>query len=176
MDVYAFEQLPFTNRFRELIDGDVTVASGRDIVHQRTVMQAATHVTNVASGGEAFIGPIDLLLDDHNIPEPDILWLAPDTRYQVSKQYIMGGADLVIEVLSPGNAQHDRIRKFELHQRFGIPECWMLEPDERLVEVWVLREGRYQRQGAYAPGSTFQSVALRGATVTVAELFDDYPL
>ncbi len=172
MSVREYEQLPETNRIQELIDGELIMVGGPNIEHQRTVRRTYNHVLKIAPGGEVFFAPTGILLDDHNIPEPDVIWLAPDSRYHVSKQYILGGADLVIEVLSPGNAQHDRIRKFELYERFGIPEYWMLEADERLVEVYVLRDGAYFRQGAYQPGDTFQSPTLHGATVTVAALLD----
>jgi Uma2 family endonuclease len=172
MSIREYEQLPETNRIQELIDGELIMAGGPNIEHQRTVFKTSKYVEQIAPGGEVFIAPAGLYLDDHNIPEPDVMWLAPDSRYHAGTQYVMGGVDLVIEVLSPGNAKHDRIRKFELYERFGIPEYWMLEADERLVEVWVLREGRYQRQGVYQPGDTFISPALKGAVVTVAELFD----
>jgi Uma2 family endonuclease len=173
MSVREYEQLPETNHIQELIDGELVMAGGPNIEHQRTVRRTYNYVEKIVPGGEVFFAPTGIFLDDHNIPEPDVIWLAPDSRYHAGSQYIMGGADLVIEVLSPGNAKYDRIRKFALYERFGIPEYWMLEPDERLAEVWVLQEGRYQRQGAYQPGDTFQSPALHGATVTVAALFED---
>jgi Uma2 family endonuclease len=171
MSVREYEQLPETNRFQELIDGELIMVGGPNVEHQRTVIKTCKHVEQVAPGGEVFVAPLGLYLDEFNIPEPDVMWLAPNSRFGAGKQYIMGGADLVIEVLSPGNARNDRITKFQLYERFGISEYWMLESSEQLVEVWVLHQGAYHRQGMYEPGDTFQSQTLQGATVTVASLF-----
>lgn len=93
MSVREYEQLPETNRFQELIDGKLIRVGGPNIEHQRTVMKTFLHVRQIAPGGEIFIAPTGVFLDEFNIPEPDVLWLAPNRRYRADKQYIMGGAD-----------------------------------------------------------------------------------
>jgi hypothetical protein len=47
----------------------------------------------------------------------------------------------------------------------------MMYPLEAYIEVYRWHDGRYSLQGAYAPGSTFESAVLGGKTVTVAALF-----
>jgi len=44
---------------------------------------------------------------------------------------------LTIEVLSPTTARYDRYTKRCLYQEVGIPFYWIVDPDERLVEVWT---------------------------------------
>jgi Uma2 family endonuclease len=44
---------------------------------------------------------------------------------------------LVVEVLSPSTARHDRLLKRALYQRQRIATIWLVDPEEQLVEVWT---------------------------------------
>ena len=44
---------------------------------------------------------------------------------------------LTIEVLSPSTARYDRFTKRRLYQQVGIPRYWIVDPEERAVEVWT---------------------------------------
>ena len=44
---------------------------------------------------------------------------------------------LTIEVLSPSTARYDRFTKRRLYQEVGVPLYWIVDPDERLFEVWT---------------------------------------
>ncbi|HEV8455499.1 MAG TPA: Uma2 family endonuclease [Gemmatimonadales bacterium] len=44
---------------------------------------------------------------------------------------------LVIEVLSPFSARADRFTKRRLYQEAGVPLYWVVDPDERVIEVWT---------------------------------------
>lgn len=54
-----------------------------------------------------------------------------------------GAPDLIAEVLSPSNRRHDRFTKFNLYQRAGVREYWIVDPDDKSVQVFLLEEGRY---------------------------------
>lgn len=44
---------------------------------------------------------------------------------------------LVAEILSPASARHDRFTKRRRYQEAGVPLYWVVDPDERRVEVWT---------------------------------------
>jgi Uma2 family endonuclease len=44
---------------------------------------------------------------------------------------------LVVEVLSPGTARQDRFAKRRLYQEVGVPLYWIVDPDQKSVEVWT---------------------------------------
>jgi Uma2 family endonuclease len=44
---------------------------------------------------------------------------------------------LVAEILSPSSARTDRFLKRRRYQEAGIPEYWIVDPDERRVEIWT---------------------------------------
>lgn len=43
---------------------------------------------------------------------------------------------LVVEVLSPSTARYDRVIKRAFYQRAGVPACWIVDVDARVVECW----------------------------------------
>lgn len=47
---------------------------------------------------------------------------------------------LVAEVLSPSSARTDRFLKRRLYQEVGIPLYWVVDGDQRQVEVWTPEE------------------------------------
>lgn len=44
---------------------------------------------------------------------------------------------LVVEVLSPSTARHDRFTKRAEYQRRGVPLYWIVDPDQQQAEVWT---------------------------------------
>jgi Uma2 family endonuclease len=121
-------------------------------------------------GGRVFVSPLDVHLDEINVPQPDLIYLAPDSRCVVAEKRLVGAPDLLVEVLSPGSVKRDRSEKFLLYERYGVREYWIIDPRDQLVEVWQLREGRFSLLGAFAIGETFDSPLV--GTVEVARLFE----
>ncbi len=62
---------------------------------------------------------------------------------------IHGAPDLVVEVLSPSTAKHDRGYKKDLYERSGVRDYWIVEPNMRSIEVYLLSDGRYRLDGYY---------------------------
>ena len=65
------------------------------------------------------------------------------------KRGITGAPDLVVEVASPGTATYDRLTKYELYARSGVPEYWIVKTNVRTVEVLQLVEGGYHSIGVF---------------------------
>lgn len=51
--------------------------------------------------------------------------------------------DWLCEILSPGTAKDDRAVKLPLYARFGVPHVWLVDPDQRTLEAFELREGAW---------------------------------
>ncbi len=109
--------------------------------------------------GEVFHAPIDLQLADTDVVQPDlVVLLTPRLRF-VTPIKIDGPPDLVIEILSPSTAKTDRTLKKELYRRSGVPEYWIVDQRERLLEQWLLREEAYALEGAHSERVSFQELA-----------------
>lgn len=128
----------------ELIHGRFVVSPALITLHQIITgeLYAILRGAQAARGGLALMSPIDIVLDDQNIVQPDLVYLAKDRLNQVGDR-IGGPPSLVIEVLSPGTANRDRQAKLALYARFGAPEYWIVDPAARSFDFLVNDGGRY---------------------------------
>lgn len=155
----------------ELVDGEVVIVMPPVLKHQAIVAEIFYWIMTIAKkrGGRAFTAPTEVYLDEHNIYEPDVLYLKPDTKCLAEEKRLVGSPDLVVEVLSPSTAKHDRQQKYRAYERHGVGEYWIVDPLHDLIEVWVHENGHFKRVGAYGVDDTFESRIL-GETVSVKEI------
>lgn len=69
--------------------------------------------------------------------------------------YWYGAPDLVVEVLSPSTAHKDRGVKFDLYEKHGVREYWLVDPEGRYVEVYRREGERFDRAGVFAAGQSW---------------------
>ncbi len=144
-------QWPSDERW-ELIDGEAyAMALAPTISHQTLAGQLFRQIDEAFDGTpcRALITPVDVLLptsneaDDHatTVVQPDILVVCdPD---KITERNICGAPDWIIEVLSPATARHDHLTKRALYQRAGVREYWLVHPVDRVLTIYVLKDGQY---------------------------------
>src|SRR5262249_32369937 len=93
--------------------------------------------------GEVLYAPIDVILADTTIVQPDLVYLDPAGAHLVSDRGIEGPPTLAVEILSPSTTRNDRGIKAELYRRYGVPHYWIVDPDGRTLEAYRLAGGRY---------------------------------
>jgi Uma2 family endonuclease len=157
----------------QLIDGEVIVGMPPIPRHQDIVRELLVLLTLIARkiGGTVYSAPIEVMLDEVNVFEPDVLYIKPEGRCTVGDKRLTGPPDLVVEVLSPGTAKYDRQQKYQAYQRHGVTEYWIVDPIHETVEVYRLGDaGRFERLGAFSSTDTFESSVL-GEMVSVEAIF-----
>jgi Uma2 family endonuclease len=170
MTAAEFLALPETNLPRQLLHGEVISMTAPELAHQDAVGNIFVLFKEASKtyGGKAYVAPVDVYLDDVNIPQPDVVWLAPDSRCQpLGGKSLSGPPDLIAEVLSPSTARIDKRVKFRLYEKYGVREYWLADPRDQLVEVWQYQDGHFVLLDAYGLGEMFTS-ALIGAVDTKA--------
>ena len=138
--------------------------------HQRIVMHTIKLLLAIIPDGDLLTAPTDLRLSGRTV-QPDVFWVAAESACVDQDSYYEGPPDLIVEVLSPSNTENDRVTKFDLYEREGVREYWIVNPTEDYLEVYALEAGTYRRVGAFKPGMAFTSLVL-GVSVPVADLFD----
>jgi Uma2 family endonuclease len=78
---------------------------------------------------------------DNTVVEPDIVMVCNPEK--LNDRGCNGSSDLVIEILSPSTIRHDRLVKFRKYQLAGVREYWIVDPDSKTVEIFILENGRY---------------------------------
>jgi len=104
------------------------------------------------------------------IREPDIFFIAKEHADRIGER-ICGVPDLIVEVISPGTRRVDRGEKLYEYAKAGVGEYWLVDPEERTIEVYTLQEGVYGILGRFSPGEKARSQLLAGFEVEVGEIF-----
>jgi Uma2 family endonuclease len=107
----------------------------------------------------------------HTVVQPDICVVcAPE---KIDSKGCLGAPDLVIEILSPGNTDREMNEKFQIYQENGVLEYWLVEPNDRIVLVYVLNEsGQFIGLKPFTESETITSKAVEGFEVLVRDIFD----
>lgn len=170
-------QYPATSQPMELINGEViTMPAPLDrhsaiVSNVMWVLQAHVRPQKL---GQVRTEPTDVHFDDYNVLQPDVLFIHKESpRCKVAADgYLHGVPDLCVEVLSKSTAKLDRTDKFDIYEKYGVGEYWMIDPELRLVEVYHLVGDYLQRKGAYDESKTFESSVLPTLMVSIAAIFE----
>jgi Uma2 family endonuclease len=127
----------------ELIRGRFVVSPSPIPRHQIALSLLSDRFLDFArtSGGVMMFAPMDVVLSDDTILQPDLLYLSKQ-RLHIVKDRVEGPPDLVVEVVS-GTARRDRVEKLDLYARYGVPEYWIVDPQAELIEFLVNESGRF---------------------------------
>jgi Uma2 family endonuclease len=145
-----YEALPADGRRCELHEGELSVTPAPSPKHQevsRNLTVLLHEYVKTQRLGQVFYAPIDCILSDITIIQPDIVYVDTGRLPSVTGRGIEGPPTLVIEILSPSTIQIDRGVKFQLYARHGVPYYWIVDPEARTVEAYRLTEGTYQLAG-----------------------------
>jgi len=107
--------------------------------------------------------------------EPDIIFLSDENRNKLKKTYLDGPADLVIEIISEESLLRDRGEKFAEYEIGGVKEYWILDPETKRADFFILKEGRYERRVEDAHG-IYHSEIIEGLWLKVAWLWNLPPV
>jgi Uma2 family endonuclease len=141
------------NRY-EVIEGELFVSCAPSISHQRIVYHLL-----MAFGAYLIRHPIGMVIPAPGVIFSDLSGVIPDLVFVsqarqpeiASGDRVTGAPDLAIEVLSPGpeNARRDRAVKRQLYGKYGVPEYWIVDPEQRAVEVYRQQQGSLEHIGTF---------------------------
>jgi Uma2 family endonuclease len=157
-----FELADETTQPMQLIEGEVIQMVAPVPEHQDLVGNTYVLLRQRAKerGGHAYIAPLDVYFDETNIFQPDIIYLAQESKCEVGEKRLIGAPDLIVEVLSPGTARFDRKQKFNIYEKYGVREYWLIDPTDQFIEVQYHDGEQFQRLGVFESGETFLSTLI----------------
>jgi Uma2 family endonuclease len=168
------ERAPEDGRRYELYDGEVYVVPAPIPRHQ-VVQHLATELLRERCrqhGGFAVGSPIDIVLSDYDVVQPDIIFFGPARAHLVDLDRVIRHApDLSIEILSPSTEATDRGRKLQMFARYGVPEYWIVDPVNEVIEVHRLEAGSYVLVQRAMGDDEVRSVVVPGPTLRAGSVF-----
>lgn len=145
-DYAAYAAIPNDGRKHEIIRGVHYVNPAPNLYHQEVSrhiqFQLYTQI-ELTELGKVMDAPVDLQLSEHDIIQPDLVVVTRQRKHILTPTKIKGIPDLVVEILSPSNSDHDLKTKRHLYQACGIPEYWIVFPDEHNILQLILVDGVY---------------------------------
>jgi Uma2 family endonuclease len=121
--------------------------------------------------GQVLVSPIDVYFEEKETYQPDIIFIAKDRLHIIEPAKIHGAPDLVVEVLSPSTAYYDLKKKARTYARCGVKEYWIVDPEEKSIEVYNGREGKLTLSQRVEEEGRIKSLILDGLEIEAGEVF-----
>jgi Uma2 family endonuclease len=113
--------------------------------------------------------PIKSAKKDTTVVQPDFCVICDEKK--LDKKGCNGAPDLIVEIISPGNSKHDIHTKFNLYQEAEVKEYWMVEPEERMILVYTLKNGEYVGLKPLVEGENIKSPLFPELNIAVEDIF-----
>ncbi len=160
--------------FYELLNGRIVKKQAPSPPHQKAVANLNWLINNFVRErdlGDCYTSPIDVFFDKYNNTQPDILFIKKERLFIVTKDGIQGQPDLIVEVLSPSTYRVDRIAKMKTYCEFGVSEYWIVDPNNKAIEVHFLENNAYVMTSIAVETGEVVSKVLEEFKVDIEKIF-----
>lgn len=162
------ETMPDDGHRYELIDGTLVVTPAPIIRHEVATVGLLSVLRAARPAGLSVLtAPVDFRRD------PDI-WLQPDLMVveadQTAGAYITRPPVLVAEIMSPSSRAMDLGSKRLTYARLGVPDYWIVDPDEPSVLFLTLEAGDYREIGRVVGDEAYDATRPYPVTIVASQL------
>jgi Uma2 family endonuclease len=164
----------------EILGGEIVVMPAPLPRHNRIARAIGRFVGGPFDDDDGYEGPggwwilpdVDVRLGAHDIVRPDVSgWRRARLASPWDVRPIDLAPDWVCEILSPSNAKLDRVDKAGLYASAGVPHYWIVDPAERILEAYALRDAAWLRLGAWSDGDVARIAPFDAIELDIGRLF-----
>lgn len=166
----------------ELYDGLPVALASPSSTHQMISGDLFSQFYAFLKGKECrvFSAPLDVRLFEKKgdsldsvstVVQPDLMVVCDKSK--IDRHGISGAPDLIIEIASDSTHRIDRLTKFNLYQRAGVREYWIVDPSTCIVSVYLLTDGAYRTAGVYSTGSLVPVSILSQCGIDLSTVFPE---
>src|SRR6266568_511305 len=176
---HDLDLLPDDGKRYEIVDGELYMSRQPHWHHQLVCSQVWELLQNWSrqtKAGMANSAPGVIFAADDDVA-PDVVWISMArlaTALQADGK-LHAAPELAVEVLSPGttNVSRDREAKLKLYSRRGVLEYWIVNWQERYLEVYRREEAILKLHSTLYQADVLQSPYLPGFRCQVSQIFAD---
>ena len=162
----------------ELINGVAYAMAAPGLTHQGILIELATqfHVFLKGKPCKVYPAPFDVRLfyeedeSDDTVVQPDVVVICDPEK--LVEEGCRGAPDLVVEILSPSNTAIEMGRKLTLYKEAQVKEYWVVDPKNKNISIYQLRNGEYVLQIYHAQDIVRPGV-LPGLEIPLSTVFPD---
>lgn len=166
----------------ELYDGLPVALASPSSAHQMISGDLFSQFYAFLKGKECrvFSAPLDVRLFEKRgdspesvstVVQPDLMVVCDKSK--IDRYGISGAPDLIVEIASDSTRRIDRLTKFNLYQRAGVREYWIVDPSARTVSVCLLTDGAYRTTNVYSAGSMVPVGILSKCRIDLSTVFPE---
>lgn len=158
----------------ELVEGDLRMVPLPNVFHQKISKRLQHILLEWIEGrglGEVYDAPLDVVLSEHNVVQPDLLYVSRERLGIIKQANIWGAPDLVVEILSANTAEWDQVNKRQVYAKYGVRELWIVDPEGRTIEIATLQGHELATLQVYPTGTILNSPLLPGLALDVTGIF-----
>ena len=166
----------------ELYDGLPVALASPSSAHQMVSVDLLSQFYTFLKGKECrvFSAPLDVRLFEKKgdsldsvstVVQPDLMVVCDKSK--IDRYGISGAPDLIVEIASDSTRRIDRLTKFNLYQRAGVREYWIVDPVNRTAAVYTLEEGAYHGAETYGPDAVVPVGVLEDCRIDLSDVFPE---
>ena len=160
-----YAALPDDGHRYQLLEGELVMTPSPNAWHQDVSRELEFRLLAWVREhrlGEVYNAPLDVVMDDHNVLQPDLFFVSHARAGIRQGGRILGAPDLCVEILSPGTERIDRVRKLGLYARFGVTHSWIVDLAARSIEEYALSGEVYRVRSITGYDEPFRPEAIPG--------------
>ncbi|MCD9021681.1 Uma2 family endonuclease [Cohnella silvisoli] len=172
-DVYA--AMPDDGQRYEIIEGAMEMMSPSPSVTHQAVSRELEFVLmqSCRTDYEIFHAPLDVILSQTNVLQPDILMIHRSRMHIVSARGIEGPPDLVVEIVSPHSRKRDKVVKANIYAKYNVPEYWIVDSETRTLELYRLLGEVYELYNLFEDDDRVTSDKLPCVSFVISDIFKE---
>ena len=159
----------------ELINGNIMRRSSPHSRHQIVQANLMRHLGNFVAErqlGRVLGAPMDVVFSDEDATQPDVFFIKKEREKIIEWDGpVWGSPDLIVEVISKGTGENDRVTKFARYEKFGVAEYWLVDPANVSVQVYFLEDKKYVLQQFQEIEGIVKSKFLEGFELDFVDIF-----
>jgi len=121
--------------------------------------------------GEVFYSPIDVYLTEEDTFQPDIIFISKERLNIIGETKIESAPDLIIELLSPATAYYDLGRKYEVYEKSGVREYWIVHPERKSIEIYQNEGSQFRLIQTAKETGAINSLVLKDLEINLEKVF-----
>jgi Uma2 family endonuclease len=157
----------------ELLDGQLVALTPQGWPHARVLQRLTKLLVMTLDDDYEVLCQLPVILGDYSEPEPDLAVIRAKDLPPPEGHHPTG-ALLIVEVSRTSFAL-DRGIKGAIYARAGVPEYWIVDVDERRVEVHRdpdTSHGRYRDVRIVGAEDVVSAASVSGLTIPIRKLFE----
>src|SRR6185436_2430571 len=177
MTVDDLDAMPEDGNRYEVIEGELLVSCAAGLRHQivtaNIVHQLMTYLEKNPIG--RIVPTPGLILSKYSGVIPDLVFYSHARGKEIiANDRLNAAPEIVIEILSPGreNISRDRIAKRQLYARHAVSEYWIVDSENRSVEVYRLQNQSLESVAVLRENAELTSPSLPGFACPLSRIFE----